>query len=92
MTEQAIPENVEILSLPAKILATRRKSAADLLENRLMLKYMHFSSPMLDNHHNLIRTKGPHVLKKRISEMSLNEKISCLDKGFLSLHFFNKVY
>ena len=38
MTEQTIPENenVEILTLPAKIPATRRKSAADLLENRLM--------------------------------------------------------
>ena len=49
MTEQAIPENVEVLSLSAKNLATRRKSAADLQENRSMyvefVEYMHFSFP-----------------------------------------------
>ena len=36
MTEQAIPENVELLFPSAVNLATRRKSAADLLENRFM--------------------------------------------------------
>ena len=36
MTEQAIPENVELLFPSSVNLATRRKSAADLLENRFM--------------------------------------------------------
>ena len=29
------------------------------------------------------------MLKKRISERSLNEKLSCIDKGFLYLHNFD---